>query len=294
MSNDLETLKASIDQALAQRLPDTSVIAQPVVDAMRYGTLGGGKRLRPMFVCAACTGLGGELSHAVPAACALEFVHTYSLIHDDLPAMDNDDLRHGRAATHIEFGEANAILTGDALLTLAFEALATMPHATAEVRINCVRELAEAAGWQGMIGGQTFDMELAGVDAKNPSLSKLQALHAAKSGALIRASVQIGAIIAGADRETLVVLGEFADRVGPAFQIQDDVLDATASTEVLGKPAGSDEREQKQTFVRFMGVEGAAEQAEVLLEEALALLTRLPLNNHWLHDLAILAVRRNH
>ena len=191
MTPELAQLKGTIDDALHHYLPTNSDIGQTLVDAMRYSGLSGGKRIRPLLVCATCTGLGGALEDALAPACAVEFIHAYSLLHDDLPAMDDDDLRHGLPSGHIKFGEATAILAGDALQALAFETLATAPGARTNVRLTAVQVLAGASGWQGMVGGQSFDLAS---ENKKLSLTQLQSLHAAKTGALIKASVQIGAL----------------------------------------------------------------------------------------------------
>jgi geranylgeranyl pyrophosphate synthase len=291
-AHSFSSLKASIDTALAASLPDSSNLAPRLLESMRYALLGGGKRLRPMFTCVVGESLGSPLSLLLPAACAIEMVHAYSLVHDDLPAMDNDDLRHGKPTVHIAFGEWMAILAGDALLTLAFETISRMQEVDPGVANACTACLATASGWAGMVGGQTFDMSLADHGATTADIEALKSLHAAKTGALIRASVELGATVASADNATLSALRNFANGVGLAFQIMDDVLDVTASTEVLGKPAGSDIRENKQTFVSYFGVEGARLEAERTLNKALANLEGLPLKDDRLHALATLAVKR--
>jgi len=291
-AHSFSSLKASIDTALAASLPDNSSIAPRLLESMRYALLGGGKRLRPMFTCVVGESLGAPLSHLLPAACAVEMVHAYSLVHDDLPAMDNDDLRHGKPTVHIAFGEWMAILAGDALLTLAFETISRMQGVDPSVTNACTTCLATASGWAGMVGGQTFDMSLTDHDATTADIDALKSLHAAKTGALIRASVELGARVAGADAATLGKLRNFANGIGLAFQIMDDVLDVTASTEVLGKPAGSDIRENKQTFVSYFGVEGARRAAERTLENAVGNLEGLSLKDDRLCALATLAVRR--
>ena len=260
---------------------------------MRYALLGGGKRLRPMFTCVVGESLGSPLSRLLPAACSVEMVHAYSLVHDDLPAMDNDELRHGKPTVHIAFGGWMAILAGDALLTLAFETLAGMRGVNPAIVSDCTACLARASGWAGMVGGQAFDMSLADNGATTADVESLKSLHAAKTSALIRASVELGAMVAGADNSVIGQLRNFANGVGLAFQIMDDVLDVTASTEVLGKPAGSDVRENKQTFVSYFGVEGARLEAERTLDKAVAILEGLPLKDDRLHALATLAVRRS-
>jgi len=291
MTPDLRSLKSTIEDALQHYLPSTSEHAQILVDAMRYATLSGGKRIRPLLVCATCTGLGGRLEDALAPACAVEFIHAYSLLHDDLPSMDDDELRHGLPSGHVKFGEATAILAGDALQALAFQTLATAPVSRTDVRLTAVQILSEAAGWQGMVGGQSFDLT---AENKRLSLTQLQALHAGKTGALIRASVQIGALFGNPklDAETYVLLTEFAARIGLAFQVVDDVLDVTESTETLGKPAGSDEKSKKSTYPSLLGVKQAREHADNLLAEAERMLSRAHLEHDLLLDLARQIVSR--
>jgi geranylgeranyl diphosphate synthase type II len=292
MTTELRTLKDTIEDALSHHLPTTSEHAQVLADAMRYATLSGGKRIRPMLLCAACTALGGDLEQALAPACAVEFVHAYSLLHDDLPSMDDDELRHGLPSGHVKFGEATAILAGDGLLTLAFQTLANAPIARTDVRLTAIEMLGEAAGWRGMVGGQVFDLES---EDKQLSLSQLQALHAAKTGALIRVAVQIGALFGNAtvNAETYVLLTEFASRIGLAFQIIDDVLDVTQTTETLGKPANSDAKSRKSTYTSLLGVERAREQAQDLLNDALAILGRANLQHNLLEEIARSVVARN-
>ena len=291
MNAELTHLRATIDDALDHHLPRDSGIAQPLLDAMRYATLGGGKRIRPMLVCATCTGLGGALEDALAPACALEFMHAYSLVHDDLPAMDDDELRHGLPSTHIKYGEATAILVGDALQSLAFETLAKAPAGSDAVRLRAVQLLADAVGWQGMAGGQLYDLESEG---KRLSLGDLQNLHAAKTGALIRAAVQLGALFGdpAIPAENYVLLEEFAKRLGVAFQIVDDVLDETQTTETLGKPAGSDASANKSTYPALMGIDSARELAAEMLSEALAMHDRAGLKHDLPAELAARAVNR--
>jgi geranylgeranyl pyrophosphate synthase len=205
--------------------------------------------------------------------------------------MDDDELRHGLPSGHVKFGEANAILAGDALLTLAFEVLAKAPFSRADVRLTGIQLLAEAAGWRGMVGGQVFDLA---AEDKRLSLTQLQSLHAAKTGELIRASVQMGALFGNAqvDAERYVLLTEFARRMGLAFQIIDDVLDVTQPTEVLGKPARSDQKSRKSTYTSLLGVEQAREHAEELLKEAQSILGRAHLKHALLEELAETIVRR--
>ncbi|MDP6469593.1 MAG: polyprenyl synthetase family protein [Pseudomonadales bacterium] len=289
MNAELTELKETIETALDQHLPADSPIARPLTDAMRYAALGGGKRLRPMMLCATCTALGGTLRSALTPACALEFVHAYSLVHDDLPCMDDDDLRHGHPSCHKAYGEATAVLTGDALLTTAFEVLAGAPGLTAETRVRLVQLLAAAAGWGGMVGGQHFDLMAEG---GNLDLNDLQALHAAKTGALIRVAIQGGGLIAGADDGELTLLDRFAGKLGLAFQVVDDVLDVTRSSKELGKPANSDIEADKSTFVALMGINEATSFAGALLDEALDMLKSIGLEHSQLAQIAVMAVRR--
>ncbi len=282
-----------IADALDALLPTHSDIAQPMVDAMRHAVLGGGKRLRPLMACAACEAFSGSFKAAVPAACGLEFIHAYSLIHDDLPAMDDDELRHGQAATHVAFGEANAILAGDSLHSLAFQSLAEAPGLSEAAKLRCITLLSTAAGWPGMAGGQCLDIAAEG---ENLSLARLEALHSAKTGALIEASLMIGAYCAEVepDDPRLALLRTFGQRVGLAFQIVDDILDVTESSQALGKPAGSDDALNKNTFPKLLGLEGAQQRAEVLLTQALALLEEADLSTDLLTNLAERSVKRRY
>ena len=291
MSPELHACKAAIEEAIRRYLPSDSPIAPSLVNAMRHTALGGGKRMRPLFVCAACTDLGGRLEDALAPACAVEFMHAYSLVHDDLPAMDNDALRHGLPSCHVAYGEATAILAGDALQALAFETLAKAPDTDPELCLAAVRRFAGACGWAGLVGGQSFDLASEG---RPLNLSQLRTLHAAKTGTLIRVAVELGALFARAGEKHLVLVGEFADRIGLAFQIMDDVLDVTQSTETLGKPAGSDEGANKSTFPALIGVRPAREQARLLLDEALEALEKAGLRDGRLAELGRLAVDRDH
>jgi geranylgeranyl pyrophosphate synthase len=291
MTTDPRELKATIEDALDHYLPAHSPLAPELVEAMRYATLSGGKRLRPMLVCTACSAVGGAMEDALAPACAVEFVHAYSLIHDDLPAMDDDAMRHGLPSNHIRFGEAGAVLAGDALQALAFRTLAEAPNVPVESRLRAITLLADAAGWQGMVGGQSFDLAS---EHKDLPLEHLEALHGAKTGALIQAAVQIGAVVGnpGLTDETFVLLGEFAGRIGHAFQVIDDVLDVTATSDDLGKPAGSDSASDKSTYPRLMGVPASRERAHRLLEEGLKFLRRAGLGDTPLAALARRSVER--
>ena len=284
-----QSIKLAIDDALDHHLPRDSELAPDLIAAMRYSTLGSGKRIRPLLTCATTLGVGGHLEDALAPACALEYIHAYSLIHDDLPAMDDDDLRHGLPSCHVRFGQATAILAGDALQSLAFATLADAPAVNGEVKVKALRLLSNNSGWKGMVGGQARDMSAEGTKL---SLTELQALHSAKTGALITASVQMGALVGDASSEQYVLLTEFANRIGLAFQVVDDVLDVTQSTEHLGKPAGSDTKADKNTYPALMGLTQAQEYAEELLAEAMPLLGRAKVSSSLLADIATAAVRR--
>lgn len=262
-----------------------------MLDAMRYAVMGGGKRLRPMLACASCEAFGGDYKTALPASCAFEFIHAYSLIHDDLPAMDDDELRHGRPSTHVAFGEANAILAGDSLHSLAFQSISEAADISPASKLTIISLLSKAAGWPGMSGGQCLDIEAEG---KVLSLEELEMLHAAKTGALIKSSLEVGALCAEAntDSAAYTAIGEFGTKIGLAFQVVDDILDVTQTSEVLGKPAGSDEELNKNTFPRLLGLEGSKKKAEALLQEALTLLEQHHLNTPLLETLANRAVHR--
>ena len=237
-------------------------------EAMQYALLDGGKRLRPILVLAACEAVGGKAEAAYPAACAIEMIHTYSLVHDDLPAMDDDDLRRGRPTTHKKYDEATAILVGDALLTQAFTLL-TDPKAgvplSDKTRAELVLVLSRAAGWQGMVGGQALDMA---AEKREISLKELRALHAAKTGALLCASLSLGAIVGGAKPAQRKALERYGLDIGLAFQVVDDILDVTADTATLGKPAGSDQGHDKSTFPKLLGLEKSRKEATRLIGAA--------------------------
>ena len=293
----LNQLKEKIDVALDGYLPRQSDIAQPVVDAMRHSVLGGGKRLRPMLVCAATEACGGNIEHALAPACALEFVHAYSLIHDDLPAMDDDDIRHGLASAHIAFGEANAILAGDSLHSLAFQNIALSNYHSGDVKLAMISLLSADAGWAGMAGGQCLDIQSEG---HTLDLERLKQMHAAKTGALIRCSLQIGALSAHNisckeapfSDEQMQYLIKFGNLIGLAFQVMDDVLDVTQTTDKLGKPAGSDEQQNKNTFPKLMGLNEAKSYAHELVQQAHQVLHGSGLQTATLAALAQLVVDR--
>ncbi len=250
----------TIDQALNDWVPAESVEPPTIHRAMRYSLFAGGKRIRPVLCMAACDVLRPDAAGVADAAITLEMIHTYSLIHDDLPALDNDDLRRGQPTNHKVFGEAMAILAGDSLLTLAFQVLASLRHASAEVRSRLVLELASASGTvRGMIGGQVHDIEGEGMA---PTADLLEKIHRAKTGALLKASVRMGAIYAEASAQDLQALSDYGEHAGLAFQIVDDILDIEASSEALGKTAGKDIHQQKITFPAVYGLAESKRMAE--------------------------------
>jgi len=262
----LADVRREVDAALDRYLPPKDAPPATVHEAMRYSVFAGGKRLRPILVLAGAEAVGGKMERVLPTACALELIHTYSLIHDDLPAMDDDDYRRGRLTSHKVFGEAIAILAGDALLTLAFGLLAE--HASLDV----VREVAAAAGTSGMIGGQVVDIQSEG---KSVDAETLEYIHRHKTAALIRASLVGGALLAGAAPAALKSIREAGTHLGLAFQIVDDILDVEGSLEELGKTAGSDRRKKKATYPEQFGLEASRLKAKSLIEDAKAALQPL-------------------
>ncbi len=251
---------ATIDRVLHDWVPAETVEPQTIHRAMRYSLFAGGKRIRPVLCMAASDVVRPDAPGIADAASTLEMIHTYSLIHDDLPALDNDDLRRGQPTNHKVFGEAMAILAGDSLLTLAFQVLASLKHASAEARAQLVLELASASGTvRGMIGGQVHDIEGEGMA---PTAALLDKIHRAKTGALLKASVRMGAIYAGASAHELQALSEYGEHAGLAFQIVDDILDIEASSEALGKTAGKDLHQQKITFPAVYGLAESKRMAE--------------------------------
>jgi geranylgeranyl diphosphate synthase, type II len=259
-----------IDAELNRLVPDESVAPQTIHRAMRYSLMAGGKRIRPILCLEAAHTLSDSIDGVEAVACSLEFIHTYSLIHDDLPALDNDDFRRGKPTCHKVFGEAMAILAGDALLTIAFQVLSELPQVGAEIEVALIRELSTAAGTVGgMIGGQVADIE---GERQPPNAELLDSIHRAKTGALLRASVRMGAIYARGTAEQIAGLSSFGEHVGLAFQIVDDILDVEESSEALGKTAGKDAHQQKITFPAVYGLEKSREMARRECEAAHAAL----------------------
>lgn len=277
------------DAALAERLPAASVHPRRLHEAMRYSVFAGGKRLRPALALAACRAVGGTDAQAAPAMAALELLHTYTLVHDDLPAMDDDDLRRGRPTCHKQFDEATAILAGDALQTLAFQVVA-------DLGAEAVKVLAEATGSLGVVGGQQEDLDAEGQPVENSPVcrKRLERIHRGKTAALIRASCELGAIAGGADGTARRALAQYGELVGLAFQIADDVLDATASVEKLGKTPGKDAAQGKLTWVAVYGLEAARTEAARLERQAVAALDILGPAGEPLSALARFIVNRDH
>jgi len=263
---------ALVEEALDRFMPSSTIRPDRLHESMRYSVLGGGKRIRPVLMLAACEAVGGDVRHALPAACAVEMIHAYSLIHDDLPAMDNDDLRRGRPTNHKVYGEATAILAGDGLLTEAFVLLSrsdVLQGVSADDRLAIINLLATHAGTRGMVGGQMVDMEVEGTSIDLPIL---EYIHTHKTGALIKAAVEIGGIIGGAAPEQRDALQRYAAAAGLAFQIADDILDVTAVTAELGKRTGSDQQRGKATYPALLGLAESRERARELNEVAITAL----------------------
>jgi len=273
LNSALKHSAARIEQVLDRLLPDANTQPARLHQAMRYAALGAGKRVRPFLVYSAGTMLGaGETLLDAPAA-AVELIHAYSLVHDDLPAMDDDDLRRGRPTCHRAFDEATAILVGDALQTLAFETLAKAPGVDADTRLAMLTTLAQASGSQGMAGGQALDLAAVG---QTIDLAALEQMHRLKTGALIGASVQLGALAAHADASIQAQLARYARAIGLAFQVRDDILDVTADSLTLGKTQGKDAIDDKPTYVSLLGLDAAQALAIELRDDAIAALDGLP------------------
>ena len=289
----LKALVGRADDALARVLPGEDLPPTDLHKAMRYAVLGGGKRLRPLLVYAAGHALGCDGAILDAPACAVEVIHAYSLVHDDLPAMDDDDLRRGRPTCHVVFGEAMAILAGDALQALAFEILAISDDDDdPRQRIAMLRTLGAACGAEGMAGGQAFDLSAVG---RRLSLDELERMHAYKTGALIRASVRLGALAAGCvDDATLERLDRYGHAVGLAFQVRDDILDVEGESAVIGKTAGKDAAADKPTFPSIIGLDASRARLKTLVEGALDAIAPLGERGEWLAELAHYAARRQH
>lgn len=282
-----ESRKQLVDNFLEKRMQKRGI--SNVDDAMKYSLLAGGKRLRPILLMATADALGANGYDFLTAACGLEMIHTYSLIHDDLPCMDNDDYRRGRLTNHKVFGEALALLAGDGLLTLAFEVMAEQRNVKPSTLVEFIHETAMCAGNFGMVGGQALDLKAEG---RAISAKELKTLHEGKTGAMFIAAVRGGAHLAGATEEQLLALTRFAELVGLAFQIEDDILDVTSTQEELGKPIGSDAKNEKSTYVSLFGLEEARKMADETTEEALRCLDMFGEKADALRELAKLMCHR--
>ena len=278
-----------VEENLQIELNNTTTIDENIFKAMEYSLFAGGKRLRPVMLMAAADAVSGNGEKFLPVACAVEMIHTYSLIHDDLPAMDNDDYRRGKLTNHKVFGEATAILAGDALLTHAFDVM-TRQESEPATLIAVIREISQAAGIAGMIGGQSIDLQSEG---KKLNLKDLRRMHLGKTGALFRATIRSGALLAGATAEQLHDLTQYAENFGLAFQITDDILDVTGDEKTLGKPVGSDKRNKKSTYVTLMAPEEARILAELTVESAIDALKNFDEEADFLRALVEFLIKRD-
>jgi geranylgeranyl diphosphate synthase type II len=297
----LEARRAEIDAALDALLPSPPECPASLAEAMRYSVTAGGKRLRPILCLASCESVGGDRTAAMPAACAIELIHTYSLVHDDLPAMDNDTLRRGQPTLHVVAGEGMAILAGDGLLTEAFAVLAREPrglNATLiDRKLRVLGIIATAAGASGMVGGQAMDLGFVATDSETrPALDAdaLQLMHAKKTGALIRAAAMAGAVMGGGSDGDIDAVDRAAADLGLAFQIVDDILDVEGASAALGKTAGKDAAAGKPTYPSIYGVEASRRMADECLERAAATLKKASLANSWLVEIGRWMVERRH
>ncbi|HJB75261.1 MAG TPA: polyprenyl synthetase family protein [Candidatus Eubacterium faecale] len=284
LNNDISI----VEDRLIKLLPECANGQDEVVKAMKYSLSNGGKRLRPVLCLEFARACGADRFDALDFACAVEYIHTYSLIHDDLPCMDDDDMRRGKPSCHKEFGEATALLAGDALLTHAFQILAGAELDDKKIALACGL-LAQNAGVQGMVGGQVIDLKY---ESETPDLQQLLSVHRLKTGALISAACLLGCIAAGADDEKIAAASAFAYDLGVAFQIKDDILDVVGSTEALGKPVGSDAENNKTTYVTVRGMENAQKDVEMLTSAAVSRLSAFE-NTDFLKTLALYLVNRN-
>ncbi|EWH11367.1 Octaprenyl-diphosphate synthase [Catenovulum agarivorans DS-2] len=288
LRNFQDWFNQQIDSAFAQ-IDDQ--VANELHQAMRYSVSNGGKRIRPFLMYTVGRMLNIEDKTMLPAALALECIHSYSLVHDDLPAMDDDELRRGKPTCHIQFNEATAILAGDSLQTLAFELIANA-NVSAEIKVAWMKELSKHSGYLGMCGGQALD--LAG-ENRQLTVSELENIHLLKTAALLKAAVNMAtACSPNIDETSKTKLDEFAGLIGLAFQIQDDILDVTSTTEMLGKPQGSDEKLNKSTYPGILGLESAIEKANQVFQNALEQLDNLPYNTQALFEFAQFIVQRKH
>lgn len=291
MFNDLWKNRAAlVEKNLLVELNRTSSINETLIDAMKYSLLSGGKRLRPILLMSSADSVGIDGEKFLSVACAIEMIHTYSLIHDDLPAMDNDDYRRGKLTNHKVFGEATAILAGDALLTLAFETVTRQNNVQPDILLKVIKEFSIAAGSAGMVGGQVIDIES---ENKKIDLQELKKMHLAKTGALFKAAIRAGAILANSDDNQLSALTDYAENFGLAFQITDDILDFIGDEKNLGKPVGSDEKNHKSTYVTLTSLDNAKYLAQNSVENAVDSLKIFDNKADFLRDLVKFLINRN-
>ncbi len=294
MHNKIKFFAELINEDLYKYLDTYRDEYKVIFDSMRYSVENGGKRVRPLLTLLFCDACGGDVKKALPLADAVEYIHTYSLIHDDLPCMDNDDFRRGKPSNHKVYGEAFALLAGDGLLTAAFERITDCHKAglyDAEVAVNAISTLSHLAGSRGMIGGQVIDLQ--NENNKDADFENLKLMDNLKTGALIEAACVMGCIVAGADSEKLAAASEFAQKIGLAFQIKDDILDVTSTLEKLGKMAGSDAQNGKSTYVTLLGVDECQKLVDKLTDEAMCALDVFENNDALIEYAKYLADREN-
>ena len=281
---------ALVEEQLVKELNEANPLDKTLCESMKYSLMAGGKRLRPVLLMAAADAVGAKGTDYLTTGCAMEMIHTYSLIHDDLPAMDDDDYRRGKLTNHKVYGAGMATLAGDALLTLAFEVMLRQQGVSAEKKVQVVREISMAAGPDGMVGGQALDMES---EDKQISMETMKNIHLGKTGALFRAAIRSGAILGGASEDELQALTVYADNFGLAFQITDDILDVIGDAEVIGKPVGSDEKNHKSTYVTLTSLEEAQKLAQEAVDTAIDALKIFGEEADFLRELVAFLVKRN-
>lgn len=293
-----EAVKQDVDTLLKHYICDLPPQPTKLADAMEYALLNGGKRMRPLLCVLVAEAVSVNYPDALVLAAAIECIHAYSLIHDDLPAMDNDDIRRGKPTCHIQYDEATAILAGDALQTLAFDILSRPDSLTcsSDLKLKLVQQLSKAAGYHGMVGGQAIDLAATGENSQIAhTLDTLKLLHKLKTGALLKTCVSLPLLLArkvdAAQREQFMI---FAESIGLAFQVQDDILDCVSDTESLGKPVGSDDSQHKHTFPALLGIAGAKQELQALYERALQALNTMPYNTESLAAFCDLMIKRKH
>ncbi len=284
-----DSRKTLIEQALQAELDKTGILDEKLRESMAYSLMAGGKRMRPILLMAAADAVGADGKRFLSVACALEMIHTYSLIHDDLPAMDNDDYRRGRLTNHKVYGDGIAILAGDALLTLAFSVILRQKDVPSERLLRVVDEISRAAGAEGMVGGQVLDLR---AENQNISIQDLRKIHMGKTGALFRAALRSGAVLGGASAQQLDALTLYAEHFGLAFQITDDILDVVGNAAMIGKPVGSDEKNHKSTYVTLTSLDQARELAQSAAAEAVGALCTFGDEASFLRQLVVHLVAR--